>query len=275
MAHAAHAAVVDGRPTPRIKIGLLSETSIDVSRTAAESVETAGARLRAARRIVALTGAGISAESGVPTFRGPGGLWRQYRAEDLATPEAFARDPRLVWEWYAWRRETIAPLRPNAAHEALVALEKRTPEFLLATQNVDGLHAAAGSARLVELHGTIWRLLCTSCDHARDDRRVPLPEVPPRCACGALLRPGVVWFGEALPEEAVTTSFEAARAADVVLVVGTSSLVYPAAALPQVARAAGAFVVEINPEPTPLTPLADVSLRGPAAALLPQVLEAA
>jgi len=274
MAHAAHAAVVDGRPTPRIKIELLSETSIDVSRTAAESVETAGARLRAARRIVALTGAGISAESGVPTFRGPGGLWRQYRAEDLATPEAFARDPRLVWEWYAWRRERIAPLRPNAAHAALVALEKRTPEFLLATQNVDGLHTAAGSTRIVELHGTIWRLRCTSCDQARDDRSVPLAEIPPRCTCGALLRPGVVWFGEALPEEAVTVSFEAARAADVVLVVGTSSLVYPAAALPQAARAAGAFVVEINPEPTPLTPLADLSLRGPAAALLPAIVEA-
>jgi len=139
---------------------------------------------------------------------------------------------------------------------------------------VDGLHTAAGSTRIVELHGTIWRLRCTSCDQARDDRSVPLAEIPPRCACGALLRPGVVWFGEALSEEAVTASFEAARAADVVLVVGTSSLVYPAAALPQAARAAGAFVVEINPEPTPLTPLADVSLRGPAAALLPAIVEA-
>jgi NAD-dependent deacetylase len=231
--------------------------------------------LRAARRIVVLTGAGISAESGVPTFRGPGGLWRQYRPEDLATPEAFARDPHLVWEWYAWRRETIAPLRPNAAHAALVALEKKTPEFLLATQNVDGLHAAAGSRRIVELHGTIWQLRCTSCAYAREDRRVPLAEVPPRCDCGALLRPGVVWFGEGLPEEAVTASFEAARAADAVLVVGTSSLVYPAAALPQVARAGGAFVIEVNPEPTPLTPLADVSLRGTAAALVPAIVESA
>jgi NAD-dependent deacetylase len=251
----------------------LSETSIDVSRTAAERIALAARRLREARRVVALTGAGISAESGVPTFRGPGGLWRQYRPEDLATPEAFARDPRLVWEWYAWRREVIAPLLPNAAHRALVALEKRTPEFLLATQNVDGLHGAAGSARVVELHGTIWQLRCTACAHSRDDRRVPLAEIPPRCACGALLRPGVVWFGEALPEEAVKAAFEAARAADVVVVVGTSSLVYPAAALPQVARAAGAFVIEINPEPTPLTPLADVSLRGPAAALLPAIVE--
>jgi NAD-dependent deacetylase len=253
----------------------LSETSIDVSRTVAPSLAEASARLRKARRVVALTGAGISAESGVPTFRGPGGLWGQYRPEDLATPEAFERDPRLVWEWYAFRREMIAPLQPNPAHHALVALEKRSPEFLLATQNVDGLHSAAGSARVVELHGTIWRLRCTSCDQERDDRTVPLAEVPPRCDCGALLRPGVVWFGEALPEEAVTTAFEAAKAADVVLVVGTSSLVYPAAALPQVARAAGAFVVEVNPEATPLTPLADVSLRGPAAALVPALVGAA
>ena len=248
---------------------------MDVSSTAADAVAAARQRLRAARRVVVLTGAGISAESGVPTFRGPGGLWRQYGPEDLATPEAFARDPRLVWEWYAWRRETIAPLRPNAAHAALVSLEKRTPELLLATQNVDGLHAAAGSTRIVELHGTIWRLRCTSCGRERDDRRVPLPDLPPRCDCGALLRPGVVWFGEALPEEAVALSFEAARAADVVLVVGTSSLVHPAAALPQVARAAGAFVVEISPEPTPLTPRADLSLRGTAASLVPAVVGAA
>src|SRR5262249_31367503 len=158
--------------------------------------------------------------------------------------EAFARDPRLVWEWYSWRRETIAPLAPNAAHRALVTLEERAPEFLLATQNVDGLHAAAGSRKLVELHGTLWRLRCTACAHAQDDRRVPLPELPPRCAWGAVLRRGVVWFGEALPPEEVGRAFAAAGQADAVLVVGTSSLVYPAAALPQVARAAGAFVVE-------------------------------
>jgi NAD-dependent deacetylase len=251
----------------------LNETSIDVSRTAAASIAEAALRLRAARRVVVLTGAGISAESGVPTFRGPGGLWRHYRPEDLATPEAFARDPHLVWEWYAWRREIIAPLRPNAAHVSLVALESRTPQFLLATQNVDGLHAVAGSRRIVELHGTLWQLRCTSCAYAREDRSVPLAEVPPRCDCGALLRPGVVWFGEALSEEAVATAFEAARAADAVLVVGTSSLVYPAAALPQVARAAGAFVIEVNPEATPLTPLADVSLRGTAATLVPAIVE--
>jgi NAD-dependent deacetylase len=249
---------------------------MDASGTYAdERAETAALRLRRARRLLVLTGAGVSAESGVPTFRGPGGLWRSHRPEDLATPEAFARDPALVWEWYGWRRELIAPLRPNAAHRALARLEARTPEFLLATQNVDGLHTAAGSTRLVELHGSVWRLRCTACGRAEEDRRVPLPSLPPRCACGALLRPDVVWFGEVLPEAAVALAFEAARQADVVLVVGTSALVYPAAALPQVARAAGAFVIEVNPEPTPLTPIADVSLRGAAASLVPAMVEAA
>jgi NAD-dependent deacetylase len=253
---------------------LIQPTS-DVSMVSADDIAAAGRRLREAGRVVVMTGAGVSAESGVPTFRGPGGLWRQYRPEDLATPEAFARDPRLVWEWYAWRREVIAPLPPNAAHFALAALEARTPEFLLATQNVDGLHAAAGSRRMVEMHGTIWRLRCTACDYARHDRRVPLPEVPPRCACGSLLRPDVVWFGEGLSEPVIGRAFEAAREAEVVLVVGTSSLVYPAAALPQMARASGAFVIEVNPEETPLTSLADVSLRGTAAALVPALVEAA
>lgn len=246
-----------------------------MSTSLVDRVAAAAKRLRAAGRVVVLTGAGVSAESGVPTFRGPGGLWRQYRAEDLATPEAFARDPRLVWEWYAWRREIIVPLLPNPAHRALAGLEARTPEFLLATQNVDGLHGAAGSRRVVELHGSIWRLRCTACAHARDDRGVPLAEVPPRCACGAILRPDVVWFGEALAEAAVTQAFEAARQAEVVLVIGTSSLVYPAAALPQIARAGGAYVVEVNPEATPLSALADVSLRGTAASLVPALVEGA
>jgi len=243
-----------------------------VSRIATTAVSEAASRLRAAERVLVLTGAGISAESGVPTFRGPQGLWRQFRPEDLATPEAFAREPRLVWEWYAWRRELIAPLQPNAAHRALAALESRVPSCLLATQNVDGLHAAAGSRRMVELHGTIWGLRCTGCGRAGEDRRLSFPELPPRCGCGAILRPDVVWFGEPLPEAAVGAAFEAARRADVVLVVGTSSLVYPAASLPEVARAAGAFVIEVNPERTPLSPLAHVSLRGTAAAHVPALV---
>ena len=178
-------------------------------------------------RVLALTGAGVSAESGVPTFRGPGGLWRQYRAEDLATPEAFARDPKLVWEWYAWRRETIAGLSPNAAHVALAAMERRLPGFRLATQNVDGLHAAAGSHRVLELHGSLWRLRCVGCGRVAEDRQVPLPELPPRCACGKLLRPDVIWFGETLPQAAVAEAVTAARSADVVLVIGTSSARVP------------------------------------------------
>ena len=169
----------------------------------------------------------------------------------------------------------IAPLRPNAAHVALAALEQRLPDFLLATQNVDGLHAVAGSRRLLELHGSLWRLRCVACGHAAEDRRMPLPELPPRCACGTVLRPDVVWFGEMLPAAAVEQAVAAAQEAEVVLVIGTSSLVYPAAALPEMARAAGAFVVEINTETTPLTASADVSLRGPAAEITPALLAGA
>jgi NAD-dependent deacetylase len=237
-----------------------------------DELAAAAERLRAARSVLALTGAGVSAESGVPTFRGPGGLWRQFRFEDLATPEAFARDPKLVWEWYAWRRETIARLAPNAAHVALAAMERRLPGFRLATQNVDGLHAAAGSRRVLELHGSLWRTRCTACRQSAEDRRVPLPELPPRCACGTLLRPDVTWFGEPLPQGAVAEAVAAARSAEVVLVVGSSQLVYPAAGLPEIAQARGAFVIEVNTEPTPLTPAADVSLRGTAADLVPALL---
>ena len=235
-------------------------------------VATAAGRLRDAARVLVVTGAGISAESGVPTFRGPGGLWREYRPEDLATAAAFERDPRLVWEWYDWRRRSIAAVRPNLAHHAIAGLESRVAEFLLATQNVDGLHAAAGSRRLLELHGSLWVLRCMGCGQEREDRRAPLAELPPRCTCGGLLRPGVVWFGEALAQSVLTDSFAAARKAEVVLVVGTSSVVYPAAALPETARAHGAFVIEVNPEPTPLTDLADVSLRGTAVALVPALV---
>jgi len=230
-------------------------------------------RLAGAKAVLVLTGAGISAESGVPTFRGPEGLWRQFRPEDLATPHAFARDPKLVWEWYAWRREKIAPLSPNAAHHALARLEERVPEFLLATQNVDGLHRVAGSRRLVELHGSLWRVRCVRCGSDHEDRRVPLPDLPPRCGCGGLLRPAVVWFGEALSADAMEPALGAARQAEVILVIGTSSLVYPAAALPQLGRENGAFVVEVNPEETPLSRLAAVSLRGPAAEVVPALLE--
>ena len=232
-----------------------------------EVIENAGS-------IVVLTGAGVSAESGVPTFRGADGLWRSFRAEDLATPAAFARDAKLVWEWYQWRRELIAACRPNPAHEFIARLERASRgDFLLVTQNVDGLHRLAGSTKLVEVHGNIWDVRCVSCGSSREDRTLPFPELPPKCDnCGGLLRPGVVWFGEALPEEAIGRAFAAANSCDFMLVVGTSAVVYPVAYLPQLAKGAGAYVVEVNPTETPLTALADESWRGNAADVLKDLL---
>jgi len=237
-------------------------------------LEQARRWLAEAGRICALTGAGISAESGVPVFRGAGGLWREYRAEELATPEAFASDPRLVWEWYDWRRSVVARAEPNAGHLTLVELERRADEFTLVTQNVDGLHESAGSQRVLKLHGDLWMLRCTGCGAESANREVPLKQLPPRCACGALLRPGVVWFGEALPTDVLDAAFQAAGRAEVFLVVGTSAVVQPAASLPLAAKRAGARLIEVNLEPTPLTELADASFHGPAGELLPQLVEA-
>lgn len=228
--------------------------------------------LAAARRLLVTTGAGISAESGIPTFRGPGGLWRRFRAEDLATPEAFRHDPKLVWEWYDWRRGLIAQATPNAGHLALVEMEQRQDHFHLITQNVDGLHQRAGSQRVIELHGNIWKLRCTACGTESLNLETPLPQLPPRCPCGGMLRPGVVWFGEDLPRTALEMAWSAAEQGDLMLVVGTSGLVYPAAALPDIARRHGAKIVEINPDPTPLSDRADLSLRGTAAQILPRLL---
>jgi NAD-dependent deacetylase len=228
--------------------------------------------LSGAQSVAVLTGAGISAESGIPTFRGAGGLWNNYRAEDLATPEAFARDPRLVWEWYNWRREMIAKAAPNPAHRALVRIETTKPRFTLITQNVDGLHDLAGSGRILKLHGDIWRMRCTSCGANWPNRRVPLPKIPPHCACGGLARPGVIWFGEPLPDGMMKEAEHAAGAAQVFLVVGTSAVVYPAASLIPYARHAGAKVVEINTEPTAVSSTVDCVLQGPAGELLPKLL---
>lgn len=233
------------------------------------SLSDAQSRLASARRIAVLTGAGISADSGVPMFRGADGLWRNFRAEDLATPEAFARDPRLVWEWYDWRRTLIAKALPNAAHHALVRLEQRAPDFWLITQNVDGLHRQAGSAKLSEIHGNIWMTRCTSCRLIREDRTVPLTILPHCGACGELLRPHIVWFGESLAADDIQRSLDAATSCDCFLIVGTSGLVYPAASFAAMAKQAGAYVIEVNLDPTPQSPLVDVSLQGRAKQLLP------
>jgi NAD-dependent deacetylase len=222
-----------------------------------------------ASAVAILTGAGISAESGVPTFRGDGGLWREYKAEDLATPEAFARDPKLVWEWYDWRRGIIAKAVPNPAHQALVKLEMRIPRFTLITQNVDGLHDLAGNGKILKLHGDIWRMRCTECGANFPNRRTPLPKVPPHCACGGMARPGVVWFGEALPDGILKEAEHAVANAQVFLVVGTSAVVYPAAGLIPYAKQSGAKVIEINPEPTAATSIVDCALQGPAGEILP------
>ena len=238
------------------------------------STETADieAFLSRAGSVCVLTGAGVSAESGVPTFRGPGGLWRQFRPEQLATPEAFFRDPLLVWEWYAWRREIISRARPNAAHHALAEMESEAAaggrRFTLLTQNVDGLHQRAGSRNVIRLHGDIWVLRCLDCGGERRDTSVPLDPLPPRCDCSGLMRPGVVWFGEALPVEAWDRAARAAASSDLFLIVGTSALVEPAASLPFLARRNGARLLEINPEPTPVSDLADLTVRGKAAEVL-------
>ncbi len=233
-------------------------------------------RLRAARSVMVLTGSGISAESGLPTFRGAGGLWRTYRVEELASPDGFARDPQLVWSWYAERRKAHAAVRPSPAHVALAELERGARDFTLATQNVDSLHRIAGSQNVFELHGSLRDAKCTQCD-----ARMRLDDVLARIerggigatehACGGRWRPDIVWFGEALPADALDGAFAAARRADVMLVVGTSGLVQPAASL-ATKRLTGAFVVEVNPEETALTAHVDVSLRARASDVLPQLV---
>jgi len=230
-------------------------------------------RLGTARRVTVLTGAGVSAESGVPTFRdAQTGLWAKFKPEELATPRAFRRNPRLVWEWYDGRRRRVATVQPNPAHLALAEMEKLFPHFTLITQNVDGLHQRAGSRNVIELHGNITRTKCF--DEGTVISSWPdTGEVPPKCPnCGGLLRPDVVWFEEPMPEAEMEQAAEASTHCDVFLSIGTSTVVQPAASLPFEALRSGATVVEINPHPTTFTSDADYALAGAAGIVLPQLL---
>jgi NAD-dependent deacetylase len=220
-------------------------------------------RRRRWERIVVFTGAGVSAESGIPTFRGAGGLWRNFRSEDLATPEAFARDPRLVWEWYEWRRGLVRNAQPNAAHFAIAQLERA----VVITQNVDALHARAGSRDIIELHGSLFRVRCTR-ERTTRGALDAFDEIPPRCECGALLRPDVVWFGEMLPQAAIERASVEISESDLLLVIGTSGVVYPAAGLVSLHRG---LSIEINPQPSNACSYA---IAATAAEVTPKIVEA-
>lgn len=236
-----------------------------------EEISVVTSRLSSCRKLVVLTGAGVSRESGIPTFReAQTGLWANCDPERLATPQGFLADPALVWQWYDSRRKMLSTVKPNPGHYALVELEKLVGSFVIVTQNVDGLHALAGSSDVIELHGSMKRFRCFDANHPVDDVPVGLLE-PPKCQCGSMLRPDVIWFGEALPEHALKRATEEFQGADIAFVVGTSGLVQPAASLPHLAKHNGAFVVEINPETTPITDIADVFLGGPAGTILHQV----
>jgi NAD-dependent deacetylase len=225
-----------------------------------------------ASRIAVMTGAGISAESGVPTFRGAGGFWRGRSAMDLATPQAFNRDPEDVWKFYRYRIDGLSRVEPNEGHRALVSLERRCERFWLITQNVDGLHHAAGSERVIELHGTLAEVRCRVCAYRCRSSELPDDPVPGCPSCGDILRPAVVWFGEDLPRAALAEADEAMAQCEVMLVVGTSGLVEPAASFARWARSRGASIVEVNLETTPISSVADVSVFGPAGEVLPRIV---
>ncbi|MHA1593150.1 MAG: NAD-dependent protein deacetylase [Candidatus Baldrarchaeia archaeon] len=238
-----------------------------------EVIKEAADLIGSSNFVVALTGAGISAESGIPTFRGKNGLWRKYRAEDLATPEAFARNPRLVWEWYVWRMKIIGSAEPNPGHIALAKMEEMGILKALITQNVDGLHRRAGSRNVLELHGNIWRVRCVDCGFSKMISKPP-EQIPPKCEeCGGLLRPDVVWFGEPLPKDVLNRAIYYASRADLMLVIGTSAVVQPAASLPLLTKRNGGILIEINISDTPLTPICDLTIREKAGVILPKILE--
>ncbi len=231
-------------------------------------------KLKSAKRIAVFTGAGISAESGVPTFRGDEGLWKKFKPEELANFDAFIKNPELVWEWYKYRKHIIAKINPNPGHYALAKMENIFECFTVITQNVDNLHKRAGSKNIFELHGNIERNYCIDCMKSVPDEVIYSLKNVPRCdGCGGLIRPDVVWFGEYLPSDQWDGSEKAALSADVFFSIGTSGIVYPAAMLPQMAQRNGAFLVEINPEPTPLTDITDEFLVGKSGKILPELLK--
>jgi len=232
-------------------------------------IDRAIERLRETQYLLVITGAGISAESGIPTFRGNDGLWQNYRAEELATPWAFERDPITVWKWYDWRRGIIGKAEPNPGHLAIKEFEEIFERFFLITQNVDGLHGRTGIKNMIEIHGNLWRVRCE-----RDGKTfmlldVPLKSIPPLCTCGNILRPDVVWFGESMPTEAIQKAYNVMSLCDTLLVVGTSGVVYPVATFPQTVKEKGGFVIEVNMEPTPISSIADISLFGKSGDILP------
>jgi NAD-dependent deacetylase len=232
-------------------------------------------KLTQAEWVTAFTGAGVSAESGVPTFRGAEGIWARFKPEELANMDAFMRNPDLVWEWYAHRKRVIAEVQPNPGHLALVRMERLFTGFAVITQNIDNLHRRAGSVVVHELHGNIEKNYCIGCGRRFSNTEVLAQKGVPRCTeCGKAIRPDVVWFGEQLPPEEWEQSVRATQSADVFLSIGTSGIVYPAASLPQISRRNGAYLVEINPEPTPLTDMADEFLQGPSGTILPLLVEA-
>ena len=240
--------------------------------------------LRDARHVVVFTGAGVSAESGIATFRDAStGLWQRFGVAELASADGFRRDPDLVWGWYEWRRMSVMRAQPNAAHRAIAALASKVPKLTLVTQNVDDLHERAGSEGVIHLHGSLFAPRCFACGRSASlPSQIPNePEggrrtAPPHCVhCGDCIRPGVVWFGEALPRSALEQALDAARSCDVLLSVGTSSLVLPAADIPVQAHAAGATVVQVNPNATDLDAIADLNVRGPAGVILPALIDRA
>jgi NAD-dependent deacetylase len=236
-------------------------------------IERAAKRLAVTKFLLVITGAGISNESGIPTFRGNDGLWKNYRAEELATPWAFEKDPVTVWKWYDWRRGIIGNAQPNPGHLAIKELEDRFENFLLITQNVDGLHGRTGVKNIVEIHGNLWRVRCMREHTTSMLVDVPLSSIPPKCQCGAPLRPDVVWFGESIPTQALEQSFRALEMCDTLIVVGTSGAVYPVASFPETVKRNGGFVIEVNMEETAISRIADIALYGKSGEILPKLVK--